>query len=113
MNEILINLIGTDNWQEFSVGLFFLFVGIALSLLLDANKRNINSSRTPIHFSYRFLFSDNVRRLFLSVILSLILYRFSGIVLPGTDTMFTAFVIGFSFDKISQFFKDKFKILKN
>jgi len=112
MKAVIYYLIGTSNYSEFTVGLFFLFLGIIISVLLHANTRNIQSGRTPVHFSYRFLLSDNAKRILLSVLLSLVIYRFAGNVINFKDNMYAAFLIGYSFDKIVQLFKDKFNVLR-
>jgi len=105
-------LIGTNDYYQFFVGLFFLFLGIFVSLMLHVNKRDLHSPRTPINFSYAFMFKDNVRRLWFSILLSVILYRFSENIFNISDNMYLAFVIGFSFDKAAQYLRDKFNLLK-
>ncbi|MCF6184237.1 MAG: hypothetical protein L3J56_06365 [Bacteroidales bacterium] len=112
MKNLIYYLIGTSDYYQFFVGLFFLFLGIAVSILLHANTRDIHSSRTPLHFSYKVLFSDNSKRIMLSVLLSLIAYRFADNFFEIKDNMYLAFLIGFSFDKTAQVFKDRFKVLK-
>lgn len=111
-SELLINLIGTENWQQFTVGLFFLFLGIFVSLILHANTRDVHSPRSAIAFSYRFLFNDNLKRLLFSILLSVILYRFAPNVINMQDNMYVAFLIGFGFDKIIQKFKEYFKPIR-
>lgn len=112
MEKFWLYLLGTQDYYQFCIGLFFLFLGIAVSLLLHVNTREIHSPRSPMHFSYRFLIGDNVKRLLLAVLLSVILFRFAGNIFMIQDNMYVAFLIGFSFDKIIQLFKDKFKVLK-
>ncbi len=112
MAQTITLLIGTENYYEFFIGLFFLIVGILLSLQLHANSRDIHSPRTAMHFSYRFLFNDNVKRLLLSIVLSIIVYRFSNHFFSMNDRMFVAFIIGFSFDKLAQKAKELFTIFK-
>ena len=108
MKNLTYYLIGTDDYYQFFMGLFFFFFLITVSLMLHSNTRDIHSLRTPKMFSYRTLFSDNTKRLMLSILLSLIAYRFSDNVFAIKDNMYIAFLIGFSFDKIAQVFKDKF-----
>jgi len=110
MKPTLFYLIGTDNYKMFVIGLFFLFLGIFVSLLINAVTRDPHSPRSPITFSYRYLFSDNAKRLFLSVLLSLIMYRFSGNLFNMEDNMYVAFLIGFGFDKSVQMFNSKMKL---
>lgn len=112
MKDLMYYLIGTQDYYQFFVGLFFLLLGIFVSLMLHANSRYVHSSRSAVRFSYRFLFSDNTKRLLFSILLSVIIYRFAGNIFQIQDNMYLAFLIGFSFDKIIQIFKDKFKILK-
>ena len=111
-NSILYYLIGTTDHVQFFTGLFFLLLGIFVSLMLHANTRDVNSTSSTMRFSYRFLIKDNIGRLLFSVLLSMILYRFAGNLFTMEDNMYFAFIIGFSFDKIIQIFKDKFKTLK-
>lgn len=112
MKQVLFYLTGTQNNYEFFTGLFFLLLGIAISLFMHVNTRNIDGMRAPKYFSYRFLYKDNIKRLLFSILLSVILYRFAGNVFSINDNMFLAFLIGFSFDKAGQFLRERFNLLK-
>jgi len=102
----LIELIfGTTDLPQVVVGFVFSILGALLSLLLNGNTRDIASPRTPIKFSYKFLFSDNLRRLVITSVLIIVFIRFTKELLGVNLTTYWAFFIGFCSDKLSEYLK--------
>lgn len=107
MKEILIGLTAP---LEFSGLVFFAIIGVFVSLLIQTTKRDVTSTNTPFGFSWSFLFSDNVKRLVLSILLIYLALRFTPDIIGMQVNNFVAFSIGLSFDKLAQFVKDKTNI---
>jgi hypothetical protein len=56
-------ILGNGSLGAFLAYLVIAYVSAIVSLLLEASKRDIASSNTPVKFSYRFLFAANTKRL--------------------------------------------------
>jgi hypothetical protein len=89
---------------------FFATLGIALSLLWHATRRNVNEKTTPVQFNFWFMLRDNWKRIISSVILVYIALRFAPEIINRDLTEFWAFCIGVGFDKISELIKTKTSI---
>ena len=98
-------IFGTTDLRVVIVGFIFSLFGALLSLLLDSNTRDLTSPRTPVKYSYKFLFLDNARRLLISVLLLAIFIRFTKELLGVDITTYWAFFIGFCSDKLSGYLK--------
>ena len=103
--EILNELLGGIAIIPFVVDVFYDFIGAALNLLMHSNERDVDSSRTPKDYSYLFLLKDNWKRLVVGVILILIVIRFSQEMIGQQLTMYLAFIIGFSVDRLAGLIK--------
>lgn len=102
-------LLGPIQGYEFMAAVFFALVGATLSLLFQANNRDVKASSTPFHFSLFFLIADNWKRMLLSLILIFAVVRFMPEITGQPLTMFWAFVAGLGLDIIAQQLKDKLK----
>lgn len=117
--EILHNIIGLGGLQHFFTLLFFAMLGATVNLLNNVQKRDKHSRNTPYRFSLQFLVLDNWKRCVSSLLLIYLFLRFMPLLLPaqvydaisGDMEFVLAILIGFSFDKLSEFLKDKAKIL--
>jgi len=84
-------------------GFFCGFVVIALicamvMLLIHANSRDIDSSRTPVKFSTKFLLADNLLRILVNFLLVPIAIRLVYEYVPPTAMLFLSVGIGFGSD---------------
>lgn len=117
--EIINNIIGANGAQHFFTLMFFALLGATVNLLSNVSKRDKLSPATPVDFSLVFLVRDNCKRCASSLLLIYIFVRFMPLLLPaqvydaigGDMELVLAILIGFSFDKLSEFLKDKAKIL--
>jgi hypothetical protein len=105
-------LLGDMTPAMFAAALFFALVGVIINLLLDATTRKPDSLDTPVRFSWQFLCIDNWKRTLLSLLLILVFIRFSQELTGLKPGMFVSLLVGFLFDKLSEFFKSKSDVLK-
>ncbi|MBC9913194.1 hypothetical protein [Chitinophaga varians] len=103
--ELIQQLLGGIELIPFTVAVFYAFVGAILNLLLHANKRDVNAPGSPANFSWKFLIRDNCSRILTGALLILICVRFSQELLGQQLTMYLAFVIGFSIDRLAGLIK--------
>lgn len=111
MKEFTSILLGDQSAATFFAMLFFSLLGAFLSLLLQANTRKVLSEKSPYHFSWNFLFSDNARRLLAGFILILIALRFTKDLFGIEINAFWALAIGVVNDKIAEVLKTKTNLL--
>lgn len=111
MKNFISVLLGNQSPAVFTAMLFYALLTAFLSLLLHSTTRSVDSSRTPIHFSWNFFFLDNVKRIVTSLVLIYLALRFTPELFGIELTPFWACVIGFSNDKLAQVLKDKTNIL--
>ena len=117
--ELLHNIIGSSGLAHFVSLMFFALLGATVNLLSNVSKRDKLSPATPVDFSLVFLIRDNWKRCVSSLLLIYLFVRFMPLLLPaqvydaidGDVEFLLAILIGFSFDKLSEFLKDKAKIL--
>jgi hypothetical protein len=111
MKQFLAMLLGDQQPLTFSKLIFYALLGAFLSLLLQANHRDPRSIKSPVHFSWRFLVYDNVKRILASVILIFLAVRFTKEIFGLEVNEFWALAIGLANDKIAQFLKEKTNLL--
>jgi hypothetical protein len=107
MKEFLQLVIGTEDLPMYCAEWFFAAVGVSISLLMEVRKRDVASVRSPEHFSWNFLFSDNARRIYLSVLLIFVALRFSNDLFGVQISLWLSLLIGLGFDKLAEFAKKK------
>lgn len=105
LNRILELVFGTVDIEFVIVGFIFALFGAVLSLLLDANKRDIESNRTPREYEYLFLIRDNAKRIAITVILIAVFMRFTKELIGVEPSVYWSFFIGFCSDKLSEYLK--------
>jgi|SRR5690606_34807608 len=102
---------GTLNPGMLAAAFVMSLIGIALSMLLFTTKRDPLSERTPTHFSWKFFWNDNVKRIAkaiaTTVLVLFITIRFSQELMGQKLTMFYAFGVGFGLDKVIEKIKKK------
>jgi flagellar biosynthesis protein FlhB len=102
---------GTLNPELLAAAFVMALIGIALSALLFTTKRDPLSARTPTHFSWKFFWNDNTKRIVKSILTTvLILFitiRFSQELMGQKLTMFYAFGLGFGLDKVIEKLRKK------
>jgi ABC-type methionine transport system permease subunit len=111
MKQFLAMLLGDQQPLPFASLVFYALVGAFVSILLQANHRDPRSIRSPVHFSWSFLLSDNVKRIVTGLILIVLALRFTKQIFGLDINDFWALAIGLANDKIAQFLKDKTNIL--
>ena len=87
-------------------------IGAALSLLLDVKGRDKTSRRSPNRFSWWFLLRDNLKRLFLVVLIMYVFIRFSDMLFEGQPLDWVLLVMGYNFDNLISKARNKFSVLK-
>ena len=118
-------LLGFIPASLFLAMIFFASIGVFMALLVDAQKRNQNSTSTPVKFSFLFLLKDNWKTILLTALAVLITLRFAGSVFPDQFTnddlasplgkekwLFGSLLIGFLYNSLLQFLKEKSELLK-
>jgi hypothetical protein len=118
-------LLGFLTFQIFIVMWIFSQLGLAVNLLLHSNTRNQNSPNTPVKFKLWFLIRDNWKSIIFTELIILLTIRFAQILIPeqfritdlqtpaGIDMwLFGSVVIGFCYNKLAQYWKDKSQWLK-
>ena len=118
-------LLGFLSLQMFLAMLFFATIGIGISLLIDSQKRDQQSARTPVKFSWVFLLKDNWKSIVLTALIVLVTIRFASSVFPdqflGDDVgtpeglekwMFGSLLIGLGYNQLIQILKKRSKMLQ-
>src|ERR1035437_5488196 len=109
-SQLIQNLIGPTSLVDYVSSCIFALIGVFISLMLHASKRDVNSTATPVQFSFSFLLKDNYKRILTGIVMVLICLRFLK-ELTGLDlNMFYALAIGICNDKIVQIIKLKTNI---
>lgn len=117
--EFLQNLIGAGSAQHFLSLMFFALIGATANLWHNVKKRDVYSDSTPMDFNFWFMLQDNFKRMVATLILIYLFVRFMPLLIPsgvyetiaGDVEFVLAALIGFGFDKLSEFLKDKLKFL--
>ena len=87
-------------------------IGAAFSLLLDVKGRDKTSRRSPNRFSWWFLLKDNIKRLFLVILIMYVFIRFSDMLFEGQPLDWVLLIMGYNFDNLISKARDKFSALK-
>ncbi len=97
---------GTFAWCMFFSGLGILFV-----LWAGTGLRNPQSTTSPDKFSWRYLFSDNFKRILSSVLAVYLTLRFMPEITGWELNEWRAVIVGTAWDGIALFFKQKTNLL--
>jgi hypothetical protein len=112
LNTMLHKIIGSNDPGSFAAAIFFAFVGVVLSLLLQTTKRDINADSTPFDFSWKFLLSDNVKRIATTLLLIYIAIRFYPDLFGKPINEYLALGVGLALDKIAEVIKNASAVLQ-
>lgn len=93
------------------IGLFCALVVISLicalvSLLIEVNNRDVNSTNTPVKFSYRFMLAHNILRILISFLLVPIFVRVCYEWVPMPWVLLVVIGIGAGSDRLALLFKN-------
>ena len=118
-------LLGFVSLKLFLTMLLFAALGIVVSLLIDSQKRNQNSSNTPRKFNWLFLLKDNWKTIALTAIIVILTIRFGTNFFPdqfkagdlvdpsGVEKwLFGSLLIGLGFNQLIQVWKKRSDFLK-
>ncbi len=104
-------ILGNVEPQLFFACVFFAFIGILVVLLMGTKLRDASSEASPTKFSWNYLFNDNAKRIYSSVLCVLIALRFMPEVLNLTLSPWMGFVVGTFWDGIFLIIKQKTSLL--
>ncbi len=103
----------------------FASIGVAMALLIDSQKRDQSSPKTPTEFSWTFLIIDNWKTILLTFLAVLMTLRFAPLLFPAQFTeealdiplgvekwLLGSLFIGLAYNSLLQYLKDKADILK-
>lgn len=111
MNLFWKNVLGPTDPALFAACVFFAVIGIVFVLLLGTRLRDKGSPYSPEAFSWSYLISDNMRRIYASVIAVLITLRFMTELTGWELSVWKAFIVGTAWDSILLFVKQKTDLL--
>jgi hypothetical protein len=95
----------------FAACVFFAAVGIFFVLLMGTNLREKNSVNSPERFSWKYLWSDNARRVYASALATLLTLRFMTELTGWELNQWKSLCVGMMWDGIALFIKQKTAIL--
>lgn len=104
-------LLGDIEPALFFAAVFFAFIGIAIVLLLGTRLRDKYSESSPVGFSWKYLWSDNTKRLLASILCTLVVLRFMPEILNIQLSPWMGFVVGTFWDGIALIIKQKTTLL--
>lgn len=99
-------------WTQFLSVFFFVLVGITISLLVDSMGRDTKSTKTPSKFSWKFLLLDNLKRIFLVVLVIFVSIRFYTELYEGTVNEWAGLLLGLSLDFTISVLRDRVVYIK-
>lgn len=103
----LLDLLGGISPKLFKEALFWAAVGVAFVLLLGTGLRDPQSPNSPEKFSWKYLLSDNSKRIAASIIAVLVTLRFMTEVTGWELSAWRGFMVGTAWDGIALFLKQK------
>lgn len=116
MNELQSYILGELSVAYYLAAGFFCLLAILISLYDHSRKRDVNSTRSPRHFSWGFLIWDNAKRIVTTLLVMFLIFRFSPVVVGKPLSMEIAVGVGFllslGLDKVIQWLRDKFNLFK-
>jgi len=111
INEALQIILGGKSGGYYLAGFFFSFLAVLISLYQHSKTRNKYSDNTPYKFSWSFLFWDNFKRIFTSIVIMFILFRLFDLSNPAA-MIGVGFFVAFGLDKAIQFVMEKTDIMQ-
>ncbi len=101
MKEFKEIILGNANAAQFLASMFFALLTAFALLMFRASKRDISSPRTPEEFSWKFLWSDNMRRNLGTIILIFLSIRIAQYWVKPEWTVYGAIIIGLISDQLA------------
>lgn len=98
--EFLNYLLGEGSIAQLAAAIIFAVVGAFLCILLSTTKRDPLSNGSPVAFSWKYLWSDNQKKIYATIILIPLSLRFSRELFGSELTMYFALGIGVICDQL-------------
>lgn len=76
---------GTNNMAVYIAMWFFAMVGVSIIIMIDTMKRNPFTDNSPVPFSFKFWFWNNLFRVIMNVLWLIPMLRFPTFILPVID----------------------------
>lgn len=115
MEEFKQLVLGPASVAYYMAAEFFAILALILSLYMDSRRRDVDSSSTPVQFSWLFLIWDNTKRIVVGQIALFIIFRFATELIGRQLNMWVAvgagFLLSFGLDKVIQWLKNKSSFL--
>ena len=110
LKQTLEIILGDKQLSYYLAGFFFSGLAILLSLYHHSRKRDVESPNTPKKFSWTFLVWDNLKRIFITLIVMFILFR----QLDLSDVWYqigVGFLVSLCLDKVIEFLMKKSELV--
>jgi len=104
-------LLGGIEPSLFAASFIAALVGILFTLLIGSTLRDVNSEWSPKNFSWKYLLSDNAKRIYANLLAVIITLRFMPDVIGVELSVWKGFVVGTAWDVLALIIKQKTKIL--
>lgn len=101
MKEFQQIILGNASAAQFMASMVFALLTAFALLMFRASKRDIASERTPEHFSWRFLWSDNFKRNIGTIVLIFLSIRIAQYWIKPEWTVYGAIIIGLISDQLA------------
>jgi hypothetical protein len=111
MGELFKTILGNYTMVQLLGYLWFFVIGYAIYFLTEATGRNVQSTDTPVKWSWKFWFYDNWRRYLTTILCSYVLFRFYIEVCGHPFGNFDAVSIGLIGDGIAATIKKRIKTI--
>lgn len=112
MDDFLMSIFGTYTAGQWIAYMYFALMGALIYSWREVKDRDVQGTKTPVKFSFRFLIRDNIKRYILTLLLIYIQFRFFKEMTGYELTEYTALLIGFSSDGLSGISKNTTKYLQ-
>jgi len=112
MNDFWLSVVGGYTFGQTMAMFFFFVIGLILYQLQEVKQRDVESKNTPKKFSLGFLLKDNIKRFLIAFILIYIQFRFFKELTGQELTEFTALLVGYMGNGLSDFGKRNLKVLQ-
>ena len=109
MEELFFRIFGDYSLIDLLSYAWFMLIGYIIYALIETTGRNVESTKTPRKWSWRFWVGDNWRRYLITILCTYALFRFYTEFSGDTFTDFDAFMIGVMGDGIAATAKKRIK----
>jgi hypothetical protein len=100
METFLKTLLGEMQLPVFLAYFTIAFLSALLALIIRANKKKDTTVNTPIEFSFKFFFHDNIQKLFVNILTIAFAIRFSNEIMGSEITGWISFLIGLGLNQL-------------